>query len=129
LVVNEKEGNMIFNNKQIFKRALITLIMIVPLLGMGDYVPGIVLVRLKQGIVELPHGMTEGDIESIQGNQNLKNYLASKGLIKIGKVFRKFNPEDTLIQLEDGQIVKVQDLSLVFKLSFDPNTDIEIIID
>jgi hypothetical protein len=96
---------------------------------MADYVPGVVLARLKRGVVELPQGQTEGDIESIKGNQNLKNYLTNGGLIKISKVFRRFNVEDTLMQLEDGQTIKVHDLSLVFRLSFDPNTNIETIID
>jgi len=109
---------MIFKNKQTLKRAIMVLIILVPILCMGDYVPGVVLVRLKRGVVELPQGQTEGNIESIKGNQSLKNYLANEGLIKISKVFRRFNAEDTLMQLEDGQIIKVHDLSLVFKRQF-----------
>lgn len=47
---------MIFKNKQILKRAIMLLIMLAPILCMGDYVPGIVLARLKRGVVELPQG-------------------------------------------------------------------------
>jgi len=120
---------MINNTKKIFKKALIVFIIIVPMLCMGDHVPGIVLVRLKRGIVELPYGVTEGNIQSIIGNQDLRNYLANEELIKIGKIFRRFDSEDTLLQLENGERVKVHDLSLVFRLSFNPNINIEIVID
>ncbi len=85
--------------------------------------------RLKRGVVELPQGQEKGTIESIKGNQNLRNFLLNAGLEKIAKVFRDFEPKDTLMQLEDGEIVKVQDFSLVFKLSFDPNADVMLIID
>jgi len=127
--MKDKEDSMIFNNNQLFRGAIIALIVIVPIFCMADYVPGVVLARLKRGIVELPRGQTEGNIESINGNQNFKNYLANEGLIKIGKVFRSFNPEDTIQQLENGQTVIVHDLSLVFKLTFDTSADIETIID
>lgn len=119
---------MIDNNKPILMKALIAFIMITPILCMGDYVPGVVLTRLKKGVVELPRGQTEGNIESIKGNSNLKNYLANSGLTTIGKVFTRFNSKDTLIQSEDGEIVKVQDLSLVFKLSFNLDANVMLII-
>lgn len=120
---------MIFKNKQILKRAIMLLIMLAPILCMGDYVPGIVLARLKRGVVELPQGQTEGNIESIKGNDNLKTCLQNAGLTKIEKLFPKFNSADTMTQLKDGETVHVQDLSLVFKLSFDPDVDIETITD
>ncbi|MEO0106609.1 MAG: S8 family serine peptidase, partial [candidate division WOR-3 bacterium] len=121
---------MIGNNKSMVTKALVSFIMIVmPMLCMADYVPGEVLVRLKRGVVELPQGQAEGTIESITGNQNLKNFLSNVGLIKIEKVFWNFEPKDTLKELENGEIVKIQDLSLVFKMSFNPDANILVIID
>lgn len=58
------------NNKSMLMKALIAFIMLVPILCMGDYVPGIVLARLKRGVVELPPEQTEGAIELIKGNNN-----------------------------------------------------------
>ncbi len=110
-------------------KALLLIVLTVPFLLGADFVPGVVLTRLKRGVVELPQGMVEGNIESIKGNQDLKDYLTSAELTKITKVFRSFNPEDTIQQLEDGQTVIVHDLSLVFKLTFDTNANIETIID
>jgi subtilisin family serine protease len=110
-------------------KGVFLIILLIPFILDADYIPGIVIARLKRGVVELPQGQTEGDVASIVGNQDLKNYLTKQGLIKIGKLFRRFNAEDTLLQLGDGEIVKVQDLSLVFKLTFDPNANVGTIID
>jgi len=93
-------------------KTVVLFVMITPFLMYADYVPGVVLIRLKPGIVELPQGETEGNIESIIGNENLKIYLTNMGLTKIAKVFPKFNTADTMTQLKGGEIVHVQDLSL-----------------
>jgi subtilisin family serine protease len=95
----------------------------------ADYVPGIVLVRLQRGVVELPYGETEGNIESVTGNNDLKSFLQNAGFRKIEKLFPKFHPADTVTQLRNGETVYVQDLSLVFKISIDQKADIETIVD
>jgi hypothetical protein len=59
-------------NKIMFKKAFIIFVVIVPILCMGDYVPGDGLVRFKRGVVELPPGKMEGDISSIKGNSDLR---------------------------------------------------------
>ena len=119
---------MIFNN-QTMKKVIIVLLLVIPRLCIGDYVPGEVLARLKRGVVELPQGRAEGTLESIKGNPSLRNFLFNAGLIKIGKVFRNFELKDTLRVSEDGETVKIQDLSLVFKLSFNPTANVMLLID
>lgn len=88
----------------------------------AEYVPGRVLVMFQPGVVELPLGSEEASIEDVTMSSDSLQILTDRfGIEELEKVFKRSSPGDTLALSVEGKLVKVDDLSQVYKL-FLPDT-------
>ncbi|MEO0190793.1 MAG: S8 family serine peptidase, partial [candidate division WOR-3 bacterium] len=94
------------------------------LLGQSNmYVSGVAVVRFRRGVVDLPLDNEKGGLEVIQDTV-IRGFLARHNFIEIERAITDFSPAETLTTLENGEIVKVPDFSLIFKLKFPIETDV-----
>ncbi|MCX7995985.1 MAG: hypothetical protein N3A65_09520 [candidate division WOR-3 bacterium] len=108
-----------------FAKILVCIIVLVGLLlGQSNvYVPGEVVVRVKRGIVALPLGVQKAGLEVIQ-DMGIRIFLLNHNFIELERAIPDFSPSETLTTLENGEVVKVPDFSLIFIFRFPIESDI-----
>ena len=94
----------------------------------AGYVPGRVLVMFQPGVVELPLGSEEASIEDVTISSDSLQILTERfGVEGLEKVFKGSSPGDTLALSLEGELVKVDDLSQVYKLFLPDTSNIPLI--
>ena len=95
----------------------------------NPYIPGEILVRFKQGVVDLPQGVTEIGIANASIKLEVKTILENVRVNTVEKVFKNFMPADTISVSRIGEPIKVVNLSQIYKLTVPVTTDIPKIVD
>lgn len=84
--------------------------------------------KFKSGIVQLPTGQTVGTPADLNPGSPVKAFIEGLGAGRIEKVFKTFQPSDTLSVSRTGELVRLNDLSQIYKITFPENSDIPSII-
>jgi hypothetical protein len=82
-----------------------------------DCVPNQVIAQFLNNVILLPLGAGEAKIEECQIDSELLDILDNYEVYLIEKIYKNFTAEDTIIELQDGRIVGINDLSQVFLLN------------
>jgi hypothetical protein len=86
---------------------------------------GVVYVKFKQGqLTKLTEQISASDIVST----DTKKLLQGHGLNSMRKLFRSWNPGDTLVRAKDGNLVRLIDLSRWYTIKVDETTNIDTLI-
>ncbi|MGB9722264.1 MAG: hypothetical protein ACPL28_12390, partial [bacterium] len=94
------------------------------LIGQSDiYAPGQVLIRAKRNVIRLPSGIQKGGLEVMEDSV-IRRFLLNHNFIEIERAIPDFSSSETLTTLENGEVIKVPDFSLVYLLHFPDTTDI-----
>ena len=92
-----------------------------------NYHPGVVLVKFSRDVLSQANllTITPNDIVS----DEIRSFLEGYGFTSGEKMFKHFEPEDTLWVTKDGRTVKLTDLSTYYALKVDINADIPALSD
>jgi hypothetical protein len=89
-----------------------------------EYVNNEIIVNFKPHTIQIPQGERTTTLENIQASNEIINNLKSEKVVKVRKVFRSFESEDTTKVLPSGKSVQTQDLSQFFVLKFSVNINV-----
>jgi len=94
-----------------------------------EYIPAEVLTGIPHEKLFLPEGKTKASIDEIATTPTLMTIFDKYGVIEIEKVFPNFQREDTLILTEKGELVKIPDLSCIYKLIFPIDRSVDSLVE
>lgn len=87
--------------------------------GGGEYIPGVVGVKIRHAGLALPDGLAEAAPHQLAlCSEGLQRVFAEFGVSRIEKTFKDKTPADTLAECRPGQVVRVDDLSKYYELTF-----------
>ena len=92
-----------------------------------NYYPGVVLVKFSGDVLSQANLLTITQENII--NDKIRTFLENHNFTSGEKMFKHFEPEDTLWMTKSGRTVKLIDLSTYYALKVDINTDIPALSD